>query len=334
MTSNVDLDKFKFRITKKQDGHALSVYDGKKLIGKVGAITSGYCYPDDSPLAKYRKPANVVSAEILPEYRGRKLYQEMLLRLRKYAKEELGCAGLRSDGFQRSSMASRAWKKLDPRVEVRDAFGREDLFLDGLGKALDPAEGYRIEVEERPEVSYYETDPKRRYYKGYVARAFDKNGTLVGSVDFGPTMREGGLPNEVSLEAGLVGVKPEHQRKGIATAMYQAVQQTTGRRIIPSVSRTKEGKALWEGSGGKHFGALPTRGRIPMKTVKSALKKLSKSRQACDGMTTAALREGMEIEREHRDITKGRVLDTAKIAAAHICERRDYYRRIKRFVEK
>jgi hypothetical protein len=36
---------------------------------------------------------------------------------------------------------------------------------------------------------------------------------------------------------------------------------------------------------------------------------------------------------EHRDITQGRVGQTAKIAAAHICERPDYYSRIKRYVE-
>ena len=50
-------------------------------------------------------------------------------------------------------------------------------------------------------------------------------------------------------------------------------------------------------------------------------------------MTAERLREGMEIEREHRDITGGRVGQTAKIAAAHICERPDYYKRIKRYVE-
>jgi hypothetical protein len=50
-------------------------------------------------------------------------------------------------------------------------------------------------------------------------------------------------------------------------------------------------------------------------------------------MTAERLREGMEIEREHKDITQGRVGQTAKIAAAHICERPDYYRRIKRYVE-
>ena len=210
MTSNADLDKFRFVFRKKQDGVKLSVYDGKKLIGVVGAITAGNCYPDsETALAKYRKPANVVSAEILPEYRGKKLYQEMLLRLRKYAKEELGCAGLGSRGFQRSSMATRAWKKLDPRVEVKDAFGTENLFLDGL----------------------------------------------------------------------------------------------------------------------------PKKGRIPLDTVKRAMKRLPKNRRAC-GITPNLLREGMEIEREHRDVTGGRVGTTAKIAAAHICEDKQYYRKLKRYIEK
>ena len=62
------------------------------------------------------------------------------------------------------------------------------------------------------------------------------------------------------------------------------------------------------------------------------MKRLPKNRRAC-GFTPAELREGMEIEREHRDVTGGRVGQTAKIAAAHLCERRDYYSRIKRYVE-
>lgn len=79
---------------------------------------------------------------------------------------------------------------------------------------------------------------------------------------------------------------------------------------------------------------LPAHGRIPTRTVKRALKKLPKKSQACRGMTVSALREGMEIEREHRDVTKGAIGTTAKIAAAHICERPDYYKRIKKYVER
>lgn len=47
-------------------------------------------------------------------------------------------------------------------------------------------------------------------------------------------------------------------------------------------------------------------------------------------MTVATLREGMEIEREHRDVTRGAAGITAKIAAAHICEAGPrYYRELK-----
>ena len=213
MTSNADLDKFRFVFRKKQDGHSLSVYDGKKLIGKVGALTKSACYTDDSPLAKYRKHADVVQAEILPEYRGRKLYQEMLLRLNKYAKEELGCKGIKSDGFQRSIMANRAWRKVNPRVVPDPTWSdqplRDTLYLDGL----------------------------------------------------------------------------------------------------------------------------PTKGRIPVATAKRAMKKLPAKTKKC-GFTPGELREGMEIEREHRDVTKGRVGTTAKIAASHLCEDRRYYKKLKKYVEK
>lgn len=52
------------------------------------------------------------------------------------------------------------------------------------------------------------------------------------------------------------------------------------------------------------------------------------------GPPKAALREGMKVELEHRDVTKGAIEKTARIAAAHICERRDYYKRLKKYVEK
>jgi hypothetical protein len=119
----------------------------------------------------------------------------MLLRFRKYAKEELGCTGLMSEGFQRSSMATRAWKKVADRATEPDYVGAQDFFLDGL----------------------------------------------------------------------------------------------------------------------------PKKGRIPLATVKRALNRLGRKAAACK-ITPAALREGMEIEREHRDVTRGGALKTAKIAAAHLCE--------------
>lgn len=72
---------------------------------------------------------------------------------------------------------------------------------------------------------------------------------------------------------------------------------------------------------------------IPASAVEYAMKKLGTKVARC-GITKAALREGMKVELEHRDVTKGAIEKTARIAAAHICERRDYYKRLKKYVEK
>lgn len=78
---------------------------------------------------------------------------------------------------------------------------------------------------------------------------------------------------------------------------------------------------------------IPKHGPIPMAQVQRAMKLLGRKVQKCR-ITPALLREGMAVEREHADVTKLAIGKTARIAAAHICERRDYYRRIKRYVEK
>ena len=80
------------------------------------------------------------------------------------------------------------------------------------------------------------------------------------------------------------------------------------------------------------LGRLPKSGRIPASQIRSAIRLLGAKVQKC-GITPALLREGMEVEREHRDVTRLAVGTTARIAASHICERRDYYKRIKRYVE-
>lgn len=69
-----------------------------------------------------------------------------------------------------------------------------------------------------------------------------------------------------------------------------------------------------------------------MAQVKRAMKMLGRKVKACR-ITPALLREGMAVEREHADVTGLAVGKTARIAASHLCERRDYYKRIKRYVE-
>lgn len=50
-------------------------------------------------------------------------------------------------------------------------------------------------------------------------------------------------------------------------------------------------------------------------------------------ITGRALAEGMNVEAEHRDITHCDPRLAARIALAHLRERPDYYRRLKRYVE-
>jgi hypothetical protein len=61
------------------------------------------------------------------------------------------------------------------------------------------------------------------------------------------------------------------------------------------------------------------------------MRRLPAKVRAC-GFAAAQLREGLEIEREHRGTTKGGVLATARIVADHLCEfpRGGYYPGLKR----
>lgn len=68
------------------------------------------------------------------------------------------------------------------------------------------------------------------------------------------------------------------------------------------------------------------------KHVTHAFKKLQRKAEKC-GFTKDALAQGMKAELEHKDVTKGSVLKTARIAAAHLCERTDYYELLEKYVE-
>ena len=82
----------------------------------------------------------------------------------------------------------------------------------------------------------------------------------------------------------------------------------------------------------RQLNGLPKTGRIPMSTVKRVMKKMPRKVSSCK-ITPAALREGMEVEREHSNVTRGSVLMTAKIAASHLCESKSYYKKLKKYVE-
>ena len=139
-----------------------------------------------------------------------------------------------------------------------------------------------------------------------VVREADKDGatvTLSPSTDFGAS-------SKARLVAfykrfGFVENKGRNKDFSISDAMYRLPQ--------------------------KSLGALPKTGRIPLAVAKRAAARLPKWTQKC-GFTVEQLREGMEIEREHRSLTRGGALKTAEIAAAHLCEfpKGGYYPELKR----
>lgn len=72
---------------------------------------------------------------------------------------------------------------------------------------------------------------------------------------------------------------------------------------------------------------------VPASALDYAATKLAAKMKRC-GVTKAQLREGMKVELEHRDVTHGAIEKTARIALAHLCERKDYYKLLKRYVER
>ena len=62
----------------------------------------------------------------------------------------------------------------------------------------------------------------------------------VGYGEFGQSKQ-----NNILFVRGLE-VKTEYRRKGIATALYDYVEKTTGKIIEPGDDQTKEAKIFWE----------------------------------------------------------------------------------------
>lgn len=173
---------------------------------------------------------------------------------------------------------------------------------------------------------------------------FDKAGEPVGDMDAGHCF--GGEWATI----GEANIAPSMRGKGLYPAMLTKMRDFVKKKGcvgLVSLGGDRIGEqstASWEKFAKReprvrreaddyYFSGLPTRGRIPLATAKRAINRLGRKAKSC-GITPNLLREGMEIEREHRDVTGGRVGTTAKIAAAHICEDKQYYRKLKRYIEK
>lgn len=119
-------------------------------------------------------------------------------------------------------------------------------------KDLDPAEGYTLRHKETQD---YFKDENPETVLHVTAHA--PGGKQVGMAQFHP------IPGGQGIRPSMVVVDEEHQRKGLATAMYRHAEQHTGLKIHPSVIQTDEGAALWRqpnrpfGKGGNAEGPGP-----------------------------------------------------------------------------
>lgn len=89
--------------------------------------------------------------------------------------------------------------------------------------------------------------------EGLIIKVIDPEDTSVfrpgevGSVRL--IVKGDGSYDDKTLSASLLGVDDDHQRKGLASAMYQFAREL-GNDIMPSNSQTDMGKAFWQGGAG------------------------------------------------------------------------------------
>lgn len=89
--------------------------------------------------------------------------------------------------------------------------------------------------------------------EGLIIKVIDPEDTSVfrpgevGSVRL--IVKGDGSYDDKTLSASLLGVDDDHQRKGLASAMYQFAREL-GNDIMPSNAQTDMGKAFWQGGAG------------------------------------------------------------------------------------
>lgn len=101
-------------------------------------------------------------------------------------------------------------------------------------------EGYRITHEMIPTTDLSDHD-QRLYPDGCLRiSAFDRHGNKVGHLGVDCNYKK-----QYAMPRGAF-VEDEHQRKGIATAMYELAERISGKTLIPQEGhQSKEAKAFW-----------------------------------------------------------------------------------------
>lgn len=169
-----------------------------------------------------------------------------------------------------------------------------------LDKALNDwkKQGYKL--------NYAPAQEKKGPYGLHTITAHDASGKQVGHLAAEDT-------GDGNFTAHMVEVEPAHQRKGLATAMYQLMERKTGLKAAPDLeAQTKPGEALWRQKK-RPFGKSE---KIPGGLASGKKPKDFDQEQ---------LAAGIKVEMEHttdKDIAQ-------EIAMDHLSEDPDYYKKLK-----
>lgn len=232
-----------------------SVFHLAAAIGTALGLQPGNVDPElrDTVLVKLGKSIDTLAkAQVLmqelrkPALETVRLSTHGAYHIEKLAKSERPYAVVHTETGSPVQVRIASLKDAQPIAEWhQNRYG--GIFKAELSKrVLDPAHGYRITHEVAPEIAG--SGPMLR------VKAHTADGQLVGHALFthsGP-----------HLQPASTGVEEEHQRRGLASAMYAHAQKMTGKKIIPSKLQTDEGAALWAGNAqAPQFGKTELPGR-------------------------------------------------------------------------
>lgn len=143
-----------------------------------------------------------------------------------------------------------------------------DLDLARLGKSIDALVKYRAASQE---LAKRLLDPS----EGYSITPGDQSDGITHIVAHDRDGNQVGVAKLQHLEDGtlqpfIVAVDDDHQRKGLASAMYAHAEKLTGKKIVPATHQTAEGAALWAGNSkqAQFGGTPPPKFQVPPASVK------------------------------------------------------------------
>lgn len=140
-----------------------------------------------------------------------------------------------------------------------------DITMERLGKSIDTLVKARVAVQE---LEKKVLDPNAGYRFSHEHHDLGDGNTLTKVNVHSPAGEHVGAATFTHkgphLVPGSVVVDDDHQRRGIASAMYSHAQKQTGKAVLPSPNQTHEGAALWQGNAQqKQFGAQALKTELP-----------------------------------------------------------------------